>query len=129
MERQIGATAGFFMTIPAVRLAKQLAAWHAEQPFCFAPYAAKLPDTEGAVALLWSDLCGGLPPQPWSEGPSHPRPLTEQQVRHLLLLLIHLDGWRRIKSCQHAQCQHIFIDASNALNRKWCGVHSRHHPS
>lgn len=115
------------MTALAVQVAQQLAAQHAGQPQCLASYSDQLPDTEAALALLWSDLCKGPPPVPWFETQSHSLPLTDQQARHLLLFLIHLDGWKRVKQCQHSNCQRIFIDASNPVNRRWCDLHSRHH--
>ncbi|MBU8578808.1 CGNR zinc finger domain-containing protein [Brevibacterium luteolum] len=80
---------------------------------------------DSATAALWTDVGrdGRSAARIWRElaGGSI---RSETAARHCLLLLVIHDGWKRIRSCASPDCQRVFADATNALSRRWCAVHS-----
>ncbi len=115
------------MTPPQpTQVAAKLATWVVKRPASLNCYALLLPDTRAALALLWLDLGRAGPPRPWAEAGTGFDPRTEEEAHHLLLLLVQIDGWQRLKRCNHVKCQRVLIDASNPVNRKRCDLHSRH---
>lgn len=107
------------------RLAAILATHADKSPGILRRYIALLPDGVAALELLWNDLarCPTTPTRGWRTGWNEP--LADEEIRHLLYLLVQFGGWHRVKACSISHCGRPFLDASNANNRRACSRHIR----
>ncbi len=105
------------------RLAAILATHADGDPDILQRYIKLLPDAVAALERLGCDLAGRpvAPTRGWSTGWSEP--LADEEIRHLLYLLVQFGGWHRVKECGISHCGRPFLDASNANNRR---ARSRH---
>ncbi|WP_150460803.1 CGNR zinc finger domain-containing protein [Nesterenkonia ebinurensis] len=67
---------------------------------------------EQGVAEVWSRIRRGDVSDPIA-------------ARHAFMLLLALDGWSRVKVCDHPRCRRAFADATNAVSRRRCARHTR----
>ncbi len=115
------------LNVPA-SLTGHLAGCLQDHPLLIARYARVLPDTTTATRLLWRDLHGAIPQVPLTLDSMSDRSALENR-RHVLVLLVLLEGWDRIKGCAREGCTRYFADASPAASRRHCDLHSRHRSS
>lgn len=66
------------------------------------------------VSTAWDDLRRGTMSDRTAAG-------------HALMLLVILDGWGRIKTCDVPGCGSPYADATNGRTRLRCAVHARGH--
>ena len=113
------------------RLARLVGQAMEHRPEALAPYinAAEQSGQAYASQLLWSEITHeeqGVA-EVWSRirrGDVND-PIT---LRHAFMLLLALDGWSRVKECDHPGCRRTFADATNAVSRRRCSRHARHPP-
>ncbi len=68
------------------------------------------------VSLTWEELRKGMTSDRTAAG-------------HALMLLVILDGWGRIKTCDVPECGSPYADATNGKTRLRCAAHARGHES
>lgn len=96
-------------------------------PELLAQYLAALETGEAlATLMLWRDLARDRCAVAATIGFRSGDAATNTSARLGLLLLVALDGWRRVKTCCRAGCTSGFVDPTNGGTRRNCAAHLRH---
>lgn len=99
------------------------------QPEALTPYlnAAEQAGQAYASQLLWFEIARDeeCVAEVWSRV-RHGDVDDPIAARHAFMLLLALDGWSRVKVCDHPGCRRPFADATNAVSRRRCTRHARH---
>lgn len=105
-----------------VQLARLTAVGVDRHPALGGRYLAARHRHHDATGLLLSDLVrAGPTPHSWRLDPGNVEDAAT--TRHVLLLLVAFDGWQRLRCCSRPGCTRPYIDASNALTRRYCVDH------
>ncbi|MFC4555370.1 CGNR zinc finger domain-containing protein [Georgenia faecalis] len=110
----------------AARLAAVVDAAAERSPDIVTPYVRVAGNPDRATALLWSDIVADGAPvaEVWAHLRQGVVP-DGASARHALLLLVIVDGWRRVKACDSPGCAAPFVDATPGASRRRCAAHAR----